>query len=235
MYFSTSPQSRDALYQTEEGGVEPIEYFEDAVGFFKDSDTIIDSEIQRRVETDVPHLGAKGIESATPTDFAVGTTEGAGMSCEILKPEMDNGKNPDFLTMEAAPMPVYDADMSVENKADTSPPVDPVDLIDPLIPSTDAYFPSAEWLRYVEIGREVGKDAREKEVEVKDAKEVEVGAKQVQGAFALTRKALAIDNEPYANVTAATAAGHAEHHGAIGRFGDHPDFPFLLHHSHCHH
>jgi hypothetical protein len=85
----------------------------------------------------------------------------------------------------------------------------------------------------MEIGREVGKDAREKEVEVRDAKEV--GAKEVQGALALTCKALAIDNEPYANVTAATAAGHAEHHGAIGRFGNHPDFPFFLHHSHRHH
>jgi hypothetical protein len=246
MYFSTSPQSRDALYKSteiennlhvgsmrfdvllevEEGGVEPIEYFEDAVGFFKDSDTIIDSEIQRHVETDIPHLGAKGIESAMPTDFGVGTAEGARMSCEILKPKVDNGENPDFLTMEASPMPAYNADMSVEDKADAPPPVDPVDLIDPLMPSTDAYFLSAERLRYVEIGREVGKDAREKEVEVRDAKEAEVGAKEVQGAFALTRKALAIDNKPYANVTAATAAGHAEHHGAVGRFGDQPDFPF---------
>ncbi|KAJ7340791.1 hypothetical protein DFH08DRAFT_963644 [Mycena albidolilacea] len=59
-----------------------------------------------------------------------------------LKLEVDNGKNLDFLTMEAAPMPAYDADMSVENKADAPPPVDPVDLIDPLIPPTDAYFPS---------------------------------------------------------------------------------------------
>ncbi|KAJ7793645.1 hypothetical protein B0H14DRAFT_3497793 [Mycena olivaceomarginata] len=139
------------------------------------------------------------------------------MSCEILKPEVDNRENPDFLMMEAAPMPTYDADMSVEDEADAPPPVDPVDLIDPLISSTDAYFPSAERLRYMEIGREVGKDAREKEV--RDAKEVE---------------ALAIDNEPYANGTAAIAAGQAEHHGAIGRFGDHPDFPFPLHRSHRH-
>ncbi|KAJ7715927.1 hypothetical protein B0H14DRAFT_3522491 [Mycena olivaceomarginata] len=155
------------------------------------------------------------------------------MDCEILKPEVDNGENPDFLTMEAAPMPVYDADMSVEDKADTPPPVDPVDLIDPLIPSTDAYFPSTEWLHYMEIGREVGKDAREKEVEVRDPKEV--GTKEVQGALALTYKALTINNKPYVNVTVATAAGHAEHHGAIGSFGDHPDFPFFLHHSHRHH
>ncbi|KAJ7805756.1 hypothetical protein B0H14DRAFT_2611017 [Mycena olivaceomarginata] len=204
----------------EEGGVEPIEYFEDAVGFFKDSDTIIDSEIQRHVGTDIPHLEAKGIESAMPTDFGVGTTEGMRMSCKILKPEVNNRENPDFLTMEASPVPAYNTDMSVEDKADAPPPVDPVDLIDLLMPSMDAYFPSAE---------EVGKDAREKEVEV------EVGVKEVQGVSALTCKALTIDNEPYTNVTAAITASHAEHHSAIGQFGDHPDFPFPLHHSHCHH
>ncbi|KAJ7797265.1 hypothetical protein B0H14DRAFT_3493927 [Mycena olivaceomarginata] len=217
MFFPTGPQSRDALYQSTEIG-----------------NNLHVGSIRFDVLLEVEEGGGRKDESTTPTDFGVGTTEDARMSCEILNPEVDNGENPDFLTMEASPMPAYNADMSVEDKADAPPPVDPVDLIDPLMPSTDAYFPSAERLRYVEIGRDAGKDAREKEVEVRDAKEVEVGAKEVQGAFALTCKALAID-EPYANVTAATAAGHAEHHGAIGRFGDHPDFPFFLHHSHRHH
>jgi hypothetical protein len=74
----------DVLLEVEEGGVDPTEFFEDSIKSFKDSDTIIDSKIQRHIETDIPHLGAKGIESATPTDFAVGTTEGARMSCDIL-------------------------------------------------------------------------------------------------------------------------------------------------------
>ncbi|KAJ7877398.1 hypothetical protein B0H14DRAFT_2567769 [Mycena olivaceomarginata] len=95
-------------------------------------------------------------------ELAFDIAEGATKSYEILEPEAE--RYPESLRMKAPPIPVFNAHMSVGGKADASPPVDPVDLVDPLITSTEADFSSAWQLRYAEI-RWVAKDARERENE----------------------------------------------------------------------
>ncbi|KAJ7929456.1 hypothetical protein B0H13DRAFT_2310600 [Mycena leptocephala] len=138
MHFSTGSWSREALYEStamgnnlhvgsvrfdgrfevEEGGVEPIEFFEDSVRFLRDSDTIIDSEIQIHIETDTPHPEAKTdlkeVESMIPHRQAMQielAAEGATKSYEILELELEAERYPELLKIETPLMPAFDADM----------------------------------------------------------------------------------------------------------------------------
>ncbi|KAF8135339.1 hypothetical protein K438DRAFT_1997377 [Mycena galopus ATCC 62051] len=175
MYFSHGSPSRGALYKTTEirhvGSVrwDPLEVEEGGV---EPIEFCKDTDKIIDSEFQFPHLEAITEVGKVPL------TKGNSQKIE-------------------EPMPAYDTDMSGEAKTDAPPPVDPVDLCDPLIPSTDVYCQSAERLRYTKICW-VGRDAREveKEKSVRDAKvevevEVAVGTKEVNvtAAVAATQKA----------------------------------------------